>query len=328
MRITNSSLNRNFLRNLNNNLKQMEKYQNQLSSGKQVSKPSDNPLLVGKIMSMGNQISENEQYNSNISDSIGWVRTQDTALAEASDSMIRIKELSLKGANGTLAKGDREAIRGEIEQEIGHLVDVFNTNFDGRYVFGGQATMTRPFELEYKEDDGNLTKEIIGIKQATDENGDTISGQGKDLERVIGNGVKINLATSSAAITGKTIETDEEGKPIEKNPLGEMFKDLLSAFRDEKDPSGKINGVLDSLETQTDRIVRVRTRIGAIDNRLESALARNEAENINLKEVLSEKEDIDIAEKYMESVVASTIYQASLSIGSKVIQPTLLDFIR
>ncbi|NLY47022.1 MAG: flagellar hook-associated protein 3, partial [Tissierella sp.] len=82
MRITNNTLNNSFLRNLSTNLKQMQKYQNQLSSGKLVSKPSDDPLLVAKIMSMDNNIAQNEQYNTNISDTIGWTKTQDTALAD------------------------------------------------------------------------------------------------------------------------------------------------------------------------------------------------------------------------------------------------------
>ena len=57
----------------------MQKYHNQLTSGKEVTRPSDNPLLVAKIMDMDNNIMQNEQYNSNISDTLGWVQTQDTA---------------------------------------------------------------------------------------------------------------------------------------------------------------------------------------------------------------------------------------------------------
>src|SRR5690554_2869801 len=107
MRITNKVLNDNFLRNLSKNLNKMQKYQNQLSSGKEVSRPSDNPLLVAKIMSMDNNILQNEQYNSNISDTIGWVKTQDTALGDATGTLQRIKDLIIYGANGTLSDADR-----------------------------------------------------------------------------------------------------------------------------------------------------------------------------------------------------------------------------
>lgn len=62
MRITNSTLTTTYLRNLTRNLEQMQKYQNQLSSGKEVSKPSENPLLVSKIMDLNNNILQNEQY--------------------------------------------------------------------------------------------------------------------------------------------------------------------------------------------------------------------------------------------------------------------------
>ena len=146
MRITNIVLSEGFLRNLSNNLAQMQKYQNQLSSGKEVSRPSDNPLLVGKIMSMDNSIAQNEQYNSNISDSLGWVKTQDTALADATGTLQRITDLIIYGSNGSLSELDRTAIVEEVSMKTEELVDILNTNFDGRYIFAGQKTNSRSEE--------------------------------------------------------------------------------------------------------------------------------------------------------------------------------------
>ena len=295
MRITNNVLNNSFLRNLSNNLKQMHKYQNQLSSGKEVSRPSDNPLLVAKIMSMDNNIAQNEQYNTNIGDTLGWVKTQDTALADATQTLHRIKDLVIYGANGTLSDIDRDAIVEEVKMKTEQLVDILNTNFDGRYVFAGQETTEKPFGegLTYNGDDNNVSREIsqgVVVELVTDGNR-LVQSDGVELGQLLADIIDNLEAGNSEVLTGE-------------------------------------NGLLGDIEKATDNIVRVRTQIGAIHNRLEAAEERNKSENLNLKELLSEREDIDIAEKYMEYMVMATTYQASLSIGAKILQPSLLDYLR
>lgn len=295
MRITNSVLSEGFLRNLSNNLAQMQKYQNQLSSGKEVSRPSDNPLLVGKIMSMDNSIAQNEQYNSNISDSLGWVKTQDTALADATGTLQRITDLIIYGSNGSLSELDRTAIVEEVSMKTEELVDILNTNFDGRYIFAGQKTNSKPFDIDgegilvYKGDNNNISREIS-------------------------QGVVIKLTTDGSEIV---------------HDLGTTLKEVITALEDgnSEELTGE-NGLLGKVQTATDNVVRVRTKIGATYNRLEAAEERNRAENLNLRELLSEKEDVDIAEKYMEYMVMATTYQASLSVGAKILQSSLLDYMR
>lgn len=305
MRITNNVLNNTFLRNLSRNLKQMQKYHNQLTSGKEVTRPSDNPLLVAKIMDMDNNIMQNEQYNSNISDTLGWVQTQDTALSDATKTLQRVKDLMIYASNGSLSETDRLAIKDEVEMQVEHLGDVLNTNFDGRYIFAGQKTTTRPFEigdggLEYKGDSNDITREIA-------------------------TGVTIDLITKGSEITN--INDDK----VETKNLGELLGKIIGAMEadaSDEERSKLSNEYLDDMEKHIDNVVRVRTQIGAINNRLEAAKERNEAENLNLKAVLSEKEDIDIAEKYMEYSVMATVYQASLSVGAKILQPSILDYLR
>lgn len=299
MRITNATLTNNYLRNLNRNLNQMQKYQNQLSSGKVVSRPSDDPILVSKIMALEENIAQNVQYNTNIRDTIGWVETQDTAIGEAVGTMQRVRELMVYGANGSLSDTDRLAIKDEMEMQVDKLVDIFNANFDGRYIFAGQKTLQPPFKkvdggFEYNGDNNNISREIA-------------------------QGVSVDIITDGASLVGEATE------------LSDFLKNVIAAL-DPKDDSfgqGDLSGdLLGEVDVHIDRMIQTRSRIGAIYNRLESAEERNKAENLNLNTILSEREDIDIAEKYMEYMVMSNIYQASLSVGAKVLQPSLLDYIR
>lgn len=295
MRITNGTMNRTFLNNVNKSMRRMLRAQERATTGKAVSKPSDDPLLVGKILSMNGNIEQNEQYNINISDAIGWVKTQDTALGDVSKTMTRVRDLIVYGANGALSDTERNAIKDEVETSLAELKDVLNTNFDGRYIFAGQKTDTAPFE------DGLVYK-----------------GDGGDISRGIAQGVSVDLKTQ-----GDEITTLKDGRE-----LGVFLNDVIAAMEKDGDTgalSGKLLGEADEF---IDNILKFRSQVGAIHNRLESSEARNKTENINLKEVLSEKEDVDLAESYMEYIMMTTGYQASLSMGAKILQPSLLDYLR
>lgn len=306
MRITNGTLTNNFLRNLSKNLKQMEKYQNQLSSGKEVSRSSDNPMLVARIMSLDNTIMQNEQYNSNIQDTISWVKTEDSALSGISSTMLRVRELIVYGSNGTLSDIDRSSIEDEMNMLVEELGENLNTNFDGRYIFGGQKTNNPPFQitqnsaganiLAYNGDNNNITREIA--KNVTVD--------------IISDGSKLNTANS----TSNAANSD----------LGTLMGKIITALSD-NDLEALSGELLGDIDEHVDNVIRVRSKVGAIYNRLEAAKERNETENLNMTELLSEREDIDIAEKVMEYNVMVSVYQSSLSAGAKVLQPSLLDYI-
>ncbi|MBF7096334.1 flagellar hook-associated protein FlgL [Alkalibacter mobilis] len=303
MRITNNTLTGNYLRNLSRNLKQMQKYQNQLSSGKEVSRPSDNPMLVSRVMNLDNSVRENEQFKKNIEDSLGWTKTADGSLSEVSATLLRARDLIVYGANGTLSDTDRSALMDEVNMLNEQLTQLLNTNFDGRYIFGGQMTTEPPFSIDvdgkmiYAGDNNNIAREIapkVGI---------TIISDGSRITQTSG--------TSTA----------------ENQDLGNLIKNVAEAL--ESGDLGKLSGeLLGDMDAHIDNVIRFRSKMGAAYNRLEAALERNDAENLNMTELLSKSEDIDIAEKMMEYSVMSTVYQASLSAGAKILQPSLLDYIR
>lgn len=280
----------------------MQKLQNQLSSGKVVSRPSEDPLLVSKIMDLRNTISINEQYNTNIRDSIGWVDTQDGALLGATTTLQRIRELVIYGANDTLSNDDRNAIAQEVNVKVGELADVLNTNFDGRYIFSGTKTTEKPF-------DSSL------VYQGNDEN----------IKREISTGVVIELAVNGKEFT--TINKVQPDGHIYEQELSELLQEIITAL--ENSETDSLSGdLLGDLDKHIDNLLGFRTKIGAISNRLEAAKERNESENLNLKNLLSEREDIDLAQKYTEANILNSVYLASLSIGARILQPSLLDYLR
>jgi len=306
MRITNNTLTGNYLRNLNNNLKKMQKYQNQLSTGKEISKPSDNPMLVARIMGLDSNVRMNEQYGRNIDDSLGWTDTADGALSGMTSVVQRARELVVYGANGTLSDTDRAALKDEVVMLKEQMVQLLNTNYDGRFIFGGQKTTEPPFSLN----DQNEMKYAGGSNTA---------GEGQ-ISREIAQGVTVQIESDGSMITTAAGATTKD--------LGALLDKVIRALGNEEESDDLSGVLLGDMDEHLDNIIRFRSKMGAVYNRLEAAQERNTSENLNMSELLSKSEDIDIAEKMMEFSMMSTVYQASLSTGAKILQPSLLDYIR
>ena len=304
MRVTTRLMSNSYLRNLNRQTSKVQKYQHQLSSLKEVSKPSDDPLTVSKIMDLNNSIVQNDYYQSTIEDAIDWTNVQDAALGQATNALGRIQNLIQSAANGTMSEEDRLAIKYNIEGEIEGFVDALNTNFGGRFVFGGQATTTQPFEVA-RNDDG----QIIGIKSPMNTD---------NLEREVSPGVTVSLLTDGE----KLVNNDDFN-------LNDFFGDVLKAL-DSDDPAelSKLGGdYLDTADKAFNNMVDKRAEVGAVFNRLEAAKSRNETESLNLKSMLSNKEDIDLAEKYMEYSMEMIAYESSLQMGTRILQTNILNYL-
>ena len=298
MRIADNMLTRGYLKNLSVNQQNVQKFHQQLSSMKEVSKPSDNPLLVSQIMELKENIIQNGQYQTTLTDAKDWTNMQDAALSGATDSLMRISTLVQSAANGTMNESDRLVIKAEVETEMQTFVDSLNTNFGGRYIFGGTQTTTLPFEI-IKDGAG----EVAGIQY---------NGNNQNISREISPGVNLDLMTDGL-------------KLVDNDTIGNLFTGITRALQN--DDTEALSNVLTETNASIDHVVTFRTEIGAISNRLDSALSRNESQDLNLQEMLSSKEDIDIAQKYMQFSMEQVAYQASLQMGTKVLSTTILDYL-
>ncbi len=276
----------------------------------QVSRPSDDPLKVSKVLDLNNEIKQNEEYKSTINDSIDFTNAQDSALANATNSMQRIYTLTQQAANGTYNEQDRDAIRTEVENEIDTLLDSLNTSFGGRYIFAGNHTTSKPFEKTL-DAEGNFTG--IQYNGTTEENGPGMSG---NTTKEIARGVNVELQTDGRALMNSQGEEDN---------LGAFFNKLLTAL-DENNTDDLGGELLERVDAEMNNIVNLRTGIGATNNRLTAAKDRNESEYLNLKTTYSNTQDIDLAETYMQYSMEMVAYEASLQMGNKILQNSLLNY--
>lgn len=287
MRITNKVLVKGYLSDLKNNLQNMKKYQEQLSSGKEIRRPSDDPFKVARSMELNSSISANERYKSNIDEGLGWLETTDEALGQINDSLQRIRELTLQGSTDTYDATQRQAIQKEIDQLKEQIMQIGNTAYDGRYIFGGDKTVNQPFDIS----SGTVS----------------YNGSTNGLVREFSQGVTMDIA-----ITG--------------NKLMNIFS-VVSNVSDALSNGNSPGDYLGDIDDEIDNVLILRAEVGAKSNRLEAMSSKNEEETYNMTELLSKTEDIDIAEKYMEYSTMSSVYTASLKVGAQILQQSILDFL-
>lgn len=338
MRVTNQMLANSFLGDMKNNLENLKNLQQQMTSGKEIRRPSDNPFKAARAMQLHTDINANKQYNENITDTINWLDTTDTALGQAGDVLQKVRELLLSGGNAAYGTDERKAIKDEIGERVGELTQILNTNFDGKYVFGGTRGATKPVITTTDKSSGNnqisYYKRDGGIIDTTSSDPTDVNELNmikSKLEVEVSQGVTMEYNVTASDLMEFT---NENGTQID---LSEVLKKALNhldgkndagTVRDDSSTSKLTNEDLTSLDNVITNLLKIRSEVGAKQNRMDSAKDKNSDENFNMTEILSKTEDIDITEKTMEYANMQTVYMASLQTSAKVLQPTLLDYLR
>ncbi|SDQ25192.1 flagellar hook-associated protein 3 FlgL [Virgibacillus subterraneus] len=301
MRITQGMLSNNMLNNLSNSYSKMNTYMNQLSTGKKINKPSDDPVIAMKGMSYRTELKEVEQYQRNTNEVHNWMDNSDAALDKTTQALQKLRELAVQASNDTYDDGQRENIMEEAEQLKEHLVDIANTEVNGKYIFNGTSTDTKPVTTN---ENGDITKIAI--------NSDPVMIE-------VANGTKLQANVDAGSVFA--------GDP---DSAGDMFGEIdtfINALADGKDQSA-IEDSIKSLDANIDNVVNARADLGARMNRLELVENRLSEQEVIATQTMSENEDIDYEKVITKLTSQESIHRAALSAGSRIIQPTLMDFLR
>lgn len=307
MRVTQGMLSNNMLRNLSSSYSSLENYMNQLSTGKKISRPSQDPVVAMKGISYRSQVSDIEQYQRNMGEVNNWLDNTDDSLDEANQVIQRMRELAVQASNGTYEEGQRGNIAEEIDQLKAQLVEIANTKVNNKYIFNGTRTtgtddgagnMNPPVQIDA---DGNVTNVA-----------DLPAGSAEVFIEV-SKGTQIQANMNPDDVFTEDLFADIEA-----------FSDALRSDVPDEDLDDYI-GVLD---VHADNIINERADIGARMNRVELIEDRLSNQEIAAKSMMSDNEDADIEEVITNLITQESVHRAALSAGSRVIQPTLLDFLR
>ena len=292
MRVTEGSAAYNSLLGLQSTASRLSDLQSQLSSGRQITKPSDNPTGTATALGLRAELKRLNQYQSNATDALGWLTTTDTTLSSAVTQLQTVRTLVLQGLNtGASSASSNEALAQQVDQIRSSLIGLSNASYLGRPIFGGTTATTSAFDTsgKYVGDAGTVTR-TVGPNTSL-----TINAVGTDVFGPNGSSVFDVLTGISASLRG--------------NPAN-------------------LNSDLSKLDAATTRISSQQGLAGSIYQRVQNSQSLVSSSTLNLKSQLSDIEDVDVADLAIKVSSADAAYQAALATTAKVRQVSLLDFLR
>lgn len=314
MRITNNMLISNTLFNLNENLGRLEKLNQQMDTQKKFSVPSDDPIGASKSLKFYTDLSKIEQYKRNVKDATSWMTETESALIEIGEVLDRADKLAVQMANGTYSEDDLKKTKEEVAQLKEHLVQISNTTYAGRYIFSGYKTDKELLckDGKYKIDLSNTEVVEYNVGVSEDIKVNTVG------MRVFGVGAEnaTNPFDATEAETGDT------------SYLISVFTKFENALKDPASNKGEIDATLGRIKTCMDQVLSVRAEVGAKMNRLKLTQKKLDSQVLSTKSLISYNEDIDLAEVSIKLKTEENVYRASLAVGARIIQPSLVDFLR
>lgn len=318
MRVTQSMLSSNMLRNLSNSYSKMGKLQNQITSGSKISRPSDDPVIAVKGIGYRTSLNKVEQYQRNMGEVENWLDTSDDTLDHVGIALIRVQELVTQASNDSNTDEDREKMKKEIDQIKLQIRDLANTKVGEKYLFSGTNTLSPLFSNDGTNDvfAGVVIDSTRGVEGSLDDTPPS-SGYTKNVEVEVYDGVNLNVNTDSVEMFAK---------------IDDMLTNIQKSLDDTTtgdDTSGAVIAEqLDAISAVQNIVLENRADIGARQNRAEMMINRLATQEVVVTKQLSNNEDVEYEKTITEMITQESIHQAALSIGSKIIQATLVDFIR
>ena len=297
MRVTQSMLSGNMLRNLSSSYTKMGAIQDQITTGKKVNRPSDDPVVAMKGIALRASLDKVEQFQRNLGEVHNWLDSSDDALDKVGSAMQRVNELMVQAASDSNTSDDRAKIAIEISQIRSHIQNLANTQVGEKYIFSGTKTKTPPF-------DG------VAFVSSTDPAYNAMI-KNVDIEIFEGVTMKVN---SNTLDTFRGIDT--------------MLSDISSKMTTGSGTSTDYAAAITTVSDQMNLILTTRADIGARQNRSELMDDRLQSQLVIATKQMSENEDIDYEKTITEMITQESIHRAALSAGAKIIQPSLVDFIR
>lgn len=306
MRITNNMLSSQLLLNLNRNAQQMNNTQTQLATGRKINKPSDDPVGITYSLRYRAELSSNEQYQKNVDSAVSWLEFNDTVMNQAGNVMQRLRELTVQASTGTNPQSALDSINEEVQQLKEQLVDISNSRLNGKYIFNGETYDVKPYDFPSNPDGSFDTTNAASV----------VTDKGK-INFIVGESVQLPINVNGNEVFGTGTEDDN---------LFVIMNTIMKALSD--GDQKELSNQLDNIDSRMDKMLAIRSEIGAKTNRVDLMMGRLDDLGINLTNLQSKVEDADYAELAIQSKIQENIYNASLSAGAKIISPSLVDFLR
>ncbi|SDO37398.1 flagellar hook-associated protein FlgL [Alkalicoccus daliensis] len=387
MRVTQSMITMNSLSHLSNSYEQLKKSQDQLSTGKKISRASQDPVVAMNGIRYRTQVTETEQFKRNLSEAYNWMDSADSALDQTTQALHRIRELTVQASNDSYEAGQRANIAKEVAQLREHLESLANTKNNNKFIFNGTNTTNAPvnnagmdvgytvlqnqlgefegaveefplevsfrgrmYQLQSNEGGTAVFSNPNGSSIEYTMEGGTVTGAAYryDEQNMDGETVRRteNLSETQAVISERTAVSNN-GRNVEiellkgvkvgvsispqnvfNNQLFGDLKALENALNDPLTQTKELTGMLEVIDTHVNNAVNERAELGARVNRVEMMDRRVQEQEVIAKRIMSNNEDANMEEVITQLMSQENVHRAALASSSRIMQPSLMDFLR
>ncbi|MHB1684781.1 MAG: flagellin N-terminal helical domain-containing protein [Bacilli bacterium] len=293
MRITQTMMTQQFLSNITNDNQRMSQLEQELSTGKQLNSPSDNPLAVSQDMGIRAILSQTQGYQSTISAGLTWMNNTSGALQSMITGLQTIRTQVVEGINATSqTPAVQQALAQTVQQLTAGVYQTLDSQQGNRYLFGGAQTGTAP------------TASLSGASGAL------------NYQVANNNTIQVNVTASSLFLTTPAGAA---------NTLQQTLTNIVSDLQ-----AGNTQGLqsdLADLSANLNNVVNANADLGTRINRLtalQNQMAQYSTTMTNQKGVI---EDANMAQVITQFNTDQTVYTAALKMGSQILLPTLASFL-
>lgn len=290
-RVTASSMTSSAMRQLQTNLSELSRLQEQATSQRAFLAPSDDPTAAATTLRLHAEQRRTDQYARNIDDGMAWLATADSAISASTALLARARNLTVQGANdGAMDATAKEAIAVELEGIREELLAQANTTVLGRSVFAGTSDTA-----------------------AFDAAGAFSGLPGAEVVRRVSDQASIRVDTDGAAVFG----TDGDSAFA---MLDRIIADLRGGVN--------IGPRLEEINQRRSAMLSAQGAVGARQSQMERVKETTLQDSVSLEARRAAVEDVDSVEVLVRLQAQELVYRSALAVTGRVLQPTLMEFLR
>lgn len=303
MRVTPKITVSNFIRNIHQQGGDILRAQQQIASQKRINKISDDPIGMGQVLGYRSTIAAIDQYQENIDQGISRLEFNEITLDFASDLVLTARRVAENYSGSDYSAEERQLAADQIKDLYDQLIGLGNSKFNNNYIFAGHATDTAPFS---RDADFNVT----------------YHGDDGQVRLMVGDDVEITF--------------DADGRKIFQNAANggvNLFDELRNLIDGLENPDAAAGSA--QIKATVSPLYDARQQINARRSEYAPALYRLQFTDeywANLKPkvqgALANKEQADIPKTVLELTNLQVAYETTLATAARIIQPSLMDFLR
>ncbi|KYP81718.1 flagellin N-terminal helical domain-containing protein [Ferroacidibacillus organovorans] len=300
MRVTESMMQSQFLYNLTQANANMQTLQLELSTGKTLNQPSDNPLAVSQDMAIRASLSETTAYSGTIAAGQMWLSNSSNTLQTMMTTLQSLQSTVLEGLNApTASSSARQALANVAQSDVSNLGQLLNTKVENRYLFGGFADQVQPSSYALST-------------------GTSPSGASGSIQYTVANGIQVSINVTATSIMQSTPSGATQDL---QTTLSNIASDLASGT------NAALQSDLSNLQANISQVSDLNASVGARQDRLTALQNQLSTYAQTLSTDKGVIQDANMAQVITQFNTDQTVYQAALKMGASILLPSLVTYL-